>query len=136
MPTEECPNCRIVHRPGKYGGNFQQVIQHCEAYTKAHEVLAERDTLQVLLNQSKKLYEITLANELRWMRKHEEVEKERDALRERLRWLADQLSPSMYADHGQANLAAVAWAMREGSIYKQLESFENFIDKRLAKEQK
>jgi DNA repair exonuclease SbcCD ATPase subunit len=36
------------------------------------------------LEQSKKLYEMTLSNEVRWMNKHSEAEQERDKLREEL----------------------------------------------------
>ena len=100
----ECHNCTIVETP-RGGGVYDRRIQHCEACTKAHEILAERDALQVRLDQSKKLYEITLANELRWMRKHEEVDKEMDALRERSCW---RPISEMHEDLGQCILVNIA----------------------------
>ena len=47
----------------------------------------EIENLKIRLEHSKKLYDMTLTNELRWMRKHEEVSQELKSLKDKLKEL-------------------------------------------------
>ena len=83
---------------------------------------AAREKAEAKLEQSKKLYEMTLNNEIRWMQKHEKAEQERDAALEVLKpfaLIAQTASKALpegvvYCVKKDCDRAAALLAQREG----------------------
>lgn len=60
------------------------MAEHESLKARIAELEAARDALEERLTQSQKLYDLTLGNELRWMRLHTELEAENAQFRKAL----------------------------------------------------
>ncbi len=93
-------------------------------HTKPGRCLNDLEALETRLEQAKKLQQLTLDNEIRWMRKHSEAEVERDTIHAQLEALEKQHAADL-----EAQQAAMLKCIREERVSKQaeLENSERFL---------